>query len=495
MWSGLGRLGRQLVLIALCVAAAGLGAAGFARSVDSGGGQDDVAPRSALHGYPPAVILDGQFTPSPLLQHSDMILQVLWKQRLRKKPHKYTLCLVIIAKNEEVLLERCLPEWAKVVDCWVIGLDGENTDKSEEVIRKHLGHLPGVVVSTGNFTGFGPTWNVPMDKVKELFKEADFVVLSESDWKPRPETFKWNELDRQIPSYTFTINEKNSQTQKQNNYIYLNKPDVYMLYRAHENLMVPMLPRGQKEYSRLLSFQVDETTGGAMEKLGKSGKYPNRHIREIELLKWDLAEFPDDPRIVYYLGVSHLMGWEASPEAMAAKKEYMIDQAIFYLTRRATVLRHSPAADAEFTWAAANVLAHMQLNLRNQQAEAFKWYDVCIELDPARADPWFYKARNLYDKGQTAAAWEQITKAIVIPYPSRRFANNYFLYQCEIPLMYAKVLSAMASAGLKHGTTLQNGWAKLALARSTCGTLYPWHPTTIKDLTDWYQRQDSSLRL
>jgi hypothetical protein len=31
-------------------------------------------------------------------------------------------------------------------DAWIIGVDDHNTDNSEEVIRRHLGHIPGQIV-------------------------------------------------------------------------------------------------------------------------------------------------------------------------------------------------------------------------------------------------------------------------------------------------------------------------------------------------------------
>ena len=54
-----------------------------------------------------------------------------------------TLLLNILAKNEEVHLRRTLPEWAKLIDYWVIGLDEFNTDKSAAVIHSILGAHPG----------------------------------------------------------------------------------------------------------------------------------------------------------------------------------------------------------------------------------------------------------------------------------------------------------------------------------------------------------------
>lgn len=39
---------------------------------------------------------------------------------------------------------------AKVIDYWVIGIDEENTDNSPEVIMKHVGHIPGKIVTVSS---------------------------------------------------------------------------------------------------------------------------------------------------------------------------------------------------------------------------------------------------------------------------------------------------------------------------------------------------------
>lgn len=53
-----------------------------------------------------------------------------------------TLLLNMLIKNEREHLDRTLPKWAKIIDCWIIGVDDANTDDSEEVIMK-VGWLVG----------------------------------------------------------------------------------------------------------------------------------------------------------------------------------------------------------------------------------------------------------------------------------------------------------------------------------------------------------------
>ncbi len=88
-----------------------------------------------------------------------------------------SLILTMLTKDEAENLDKTLPKWcapsrfasnncaliclmtsnfyfrrAKVIDYWVIGIDDANTDNSPEVIMKHVGHIPGEIV-TVSFSG------------------------------------------------------------------------------------------------------------------------------------------------------------------------------------------------------------------------------------------------------------------------------------------------------------------------------------------------------
>ena len=60
----------------------------------------------------------------------------------------------MLIKNEAEHLDRTLPEWAKIIDGWIIGVDDDNTDNSIDIIKKHLGHLPGEIMIV-HFDGMG----------------------------------------------------------------------------------------------------------------------------------------------------------------------------------------------------------------------------------------------------------------------------------------------------------------------------------------------------
>jgi hypothetical protein len=52
----------------------------------------------------------------------------------------------MLVKNEAENLRRTLPQWAKVIDYWIVGVDDANSDDSVSVIKRYLGHIPGEIV-------------------------------------------------------------------------------------------------------------------------------------------------------------------------------------------------------------------------------------------------------------------------------------------------------------------------------------------------------------
>jgi hypothetical protein len=145
----------------------------------------------------------------------------------------------MLIKNEAEHLSRSLPKWAPLIDYWIVGIgeppsaksvfhpvqgpaldplrvanpsarsfaqqdpparpyaeglaavtfpallstDANNTDNSEEIIRKHLGHLPGETVVV-EFDGMGPTWTILVERGLAAFPEATHGIIADADFTP-----------------------------------------------------------------------------------------------------------------------------------------------------------------------------------------------------------------------------------------------------------------------------------------------------------------------
>jgi hypothetical protein len=175
-------------------------------------------------------------------------------------------------------------------------------------------------------------------------------------------------------------------------------------YRWHEMLDVPA---DQYTYRVLESFTVTETEGGSesyhKEESGGSGTVA-RFLREISLLEKDIVDFPDDTRVLYYLGVDHssvltLMkqtaiqhagfdSWRSRIDEHEYNKHW--DAAVGYFRRRVWSLWGDASSHVEMAWASSMWLGRCLHDLTpvegKYDAEALRSYDRCIDIDPERVE-------------------------------------------------------------------------------------------------------------
>ncbi|KAJ1478465.1 hypothetical protein T484DRAFT_1817448, partial [Baffinella frigidus] len=122
-----------------------------------------------------------------------------------------TLLLNMLIKNEAEHLSRSLPKWAPLIDYWIVGIDANNTDNSEEIIRKHLGHLPGETVVV-EFDGMGPTWTILVQRGLAAFPEATHGIIADADFTPTITSLDKMQLRRECSKHMYKIRSPDGAT-------------------------------------------------------------------------------------------------------------------------------------------------------------------------------------------------------------------------------------------------------------------------------------------
>jgi hypothetical protein len=156
-----------------------------------------------------------------------------------------TLLLTMIVKNEAARLDTSLPAWAPLIDSWVIGVDRNNTDNTEEIILKHLGNVPGEILIV-DFDGMGPTWTKVVQHGLKKYPAVTHGILSDADFTPLASTLSKWDLDRSVSKHTFTVLEADGTGTRVMDWIY-----------RHEHEFSKVLPvvAVHHQYSRALTFE------------------------------------------------------------------------------------------------------------------------------------------------------------------------------------------------------------------------------------------------
>jgi len=353
----------------------------------------------------------------------------------KNKPADSTLMLVMVIKNEREHLERSLPKWAPLVDYWLIGVDDKNTDGSEEVIQKTLGHIPGEIYNV-TFDGMGPALTQLVKRGLERYPNATHGVLADADFTPISTPLDWSkhELDLTTSKHSFTIwNEKGKEWRKMD-WIYRNIPGVHVIRRTHQTVEVPSIP-GQLRYTKEITFQVREYTGGYQDRSG------NKQQTYIRWLEKDLEEMPGDGRTVYYLAVAHLLAFMSGPDPHGQVRDNGPNMkhalaALKYFRECATI----ESASSEQRYFALTEAAQLCERYLNRFKDAEEDYLKAGAMDPVRADAWHGVGELHRKQGQYSKAIPYLRKAAALVMPKRNFGQNEYLYTCQRHISLAKAV-------------------------------------------------------
>lgn len=352
-------------------------------------------------------------------------------------PGKFLLNMLI--KNEEEHLERTLPAWAKIIDCWIIGVDDNNTDSSPEIIMRHLGHIPGRIV-TVHFDGMGPSWTKLVEAGIEHYPECTHGIVSDADFKPMQTRLDRMQLDVRCSKHMYTIWTEDQSTSRRMDWIYRNIPGSKVERRVHQTVYSPKLPN-QEVFQTLIDLNIQEQEGGYMDRTGKKSQLYIMH-----LLK-DLEDYPNDPRTLYYLGHTHFdifFNQRNSGEPVLDEHWEALNEAVRWFKKRAAI-----KGNYEERWFARLKLGEIHErflnNWDNDEDGALHWYTACTEQDPHRADAWFYLGQWYRLRQRNREAIPYLKVAAELRMPERSLFQWQQMYDCLSHVEYARAVSGLGN--------------------------------------------------
>lgn len=193
-----------------------------------------------------------------------------------------SVCLVMIVKNEEAVIARCLDSVKSLIAYWVV-CDTGSTDATRSIVRSALQHIPGEL-HEDTWVDFSENRNLGLTRARG---KADYHLLIDADM-------------------VLNVNGLLPELGEDAYYLRFTGPCDYSVIRlisdrhawryrgvTHEYLSAPTAAPAVKLAQ--LSISHFEDGGGRAEK----------YSRDIRLLEKALAESSDQPRYVYYLAQSY----------------------------------------------------------------------------------------------------------------------------------------------------------------------------------------------
>ena len=198
-----------------------------------------------------------------------------------------------------------------------------------------------------------------------------------------------------------------------------------------------------------------------------------RYEFEAALLEEDLAEYPDDRRVLYYLGVDYV-ALARFRKGRAARAAY--ERALAFLGRRVELdrrrRRRAPSfafdgsVDGEMTYVA---LLHVALCLEGlgDDPGAEEALEIAKRFDGARAEAPLRLVALLTREDRTADAALEAGEAAALPEPLRAFYHHPAMYACDAP--FRVDLSALSRVAAPPRTRLR-GNVRVVAPRGAAAT-------------------------
>jgi predicted GH43/DUF377 family glycosyl hydrolase/tetratricopeptide (TPR) repeat protein len=326
---------------------------------------------------------------------------------------KPTIALAMIVRNEEAIIDRCLRSVRPLIDSWVI-CDTGSTDRTPEIVNAALSDLPGRLHET-TWVDFGHNRT---ELLGFAHGAADYLLLVDADM-----TVERRGLLEALDADAYLLRDTGS---LDFGVIRLVRGDRRWWYEGstHEHIATD----GQFSQEPLAALAIEHHADG-------SARW-DKLVRDIGLLKRDLARNAHNARSVFYLAQTYRDMGQAELAVEYYRRRVEMggwDEEVFYANLQEGVLRGEQGHDS-----AAAVLLEA-------------W-----DRRPTRAEPLYELARLHRQRGAVASAHMFAQRGLEIPYPTDLLFIHRWVY--DWGLLFER---AMAAAGL----------GQLALAREDLAEL------------------------
>ena len=290
------------------------------------------------------------------------------------------ICLILIVKNDEQRIERCLESVKEIVDCVVV-CDAGSTDKTIDIIEAFLqkSYIPGKIIQNSS----GSHRTTAMTAAQEMLHEHQFslsstylLVLDGNKIVHPTESFKKESLQKDA-------------------YLLLEKSSCYS-YQL--NLLKASIPWkstgiGNEYWSLGTSYQCEKLRTLTIEDQGDNQE---RVAQDIQQIKEVLHKDPKDERNMFYLAQSlkSLQQWE---------------EAIFWYKKRIEF-----KGDKEEIWFSKYMIGECYKELNNWESALF-WLLEAYQYNPDRTEPLLTITTYYRMRGQNDLAYIFTTYGSLIP--------------------------------------------------------------------------------
>lgn len=333
---------------------------------------------------------------------------------------KQSLCLVLIVKDEEKVIERCLRSTLPIITSWSI-VDTGSTDRTKEIIREVLKDIPGELHERPwkNFA-YNRSEMIELARGKAAYN----VMLDADDTLEIPEGFELPELT--LDKYDLPVKFDNITMPRP--HIFKNDDGFFYESILHEYL--------HKKDKSGKPVPLNQQTCGFIEGLvyrviggGVRGRDPvAKYKRDAELLKAELLKDPSNhlaPRYAFYLAQSYkdvaivLLG---QPNVTATN----IAEATKYRQKALKAYERRAAMGSYFDEVFISLLEIGKLHeqLKSGDRAIVDAYIKAYEYLPHRgAEPLYYLAKYYRAKNRFHLAYLYAKVGVTIPQPLGLFID------------------------------------------------------------------------